>query len=199
MHEHVTLLPVAGAHEAPAASTVPRPPHARARTSLALGTARGVAPRGCFQATRAATTCPVLGRAPRLGQSTSRGGPSQGRTRRRPHQPSLVHSAPVLGRAWRWAGRGFTGGDDQSIWHEPWSPLGKLGDFLPFVHISELNYTLVDIVVHGAWCFDGLVTIIPAAIKDLLAALPLPLPSPCNIGYGWHWTPASSREYSTKS
>ncbi|MED6190830.1 hypothetical protein PIB30_109851, partial [Stylosanthes scabra] len=102
---HVAWLPVAGAHEAPSASTVPRPPSACARTSLALGTTRGVAPRGCSQASRAATTCPVLGRAPRLGQSTSRCSPSRGRTRRRPHQPSLVHSAPVLGRARRWAGR----------------------------------------------------------------------------------------------
>ncbi|MED6141066.1 hypothetical protein PIB30_099637 [Stylosanthes scabra] len=81
-------------------------PVPRTRMSLALGRARSVAPRGCAQATHAATTRPVLGRAPRLGQRTSRCGPSRGRTRRRPHQPSLVHSAPMLGRARRWAGHG---------------------------------------------------------------------------------------------
>ncbi|MED6215083.1 hypothetical protein PIB30_109832, partial [Stylosanthes scabra] len=74
-------------------------PAPRTRTSLASGRAWSVAPRGCAQATRAATTRPVLGRAPRLGQSTLPCCPPRGRTRRRPHQPSLVHPAPVLGRA----------------------------------------------------------------------------------------------------
>ncbi|MED6190760.1 hypothetical protein PIB30_109035, partial [Stylosanthes scabra] len=50
--------------------------------------------------------CAELGRAPSLGQSTSRCCPSRGRTQCRPHQPSLAHPALVLGRAWRWAGRG---------------------------------------------------------------------------------------------
>ncbi|MED6140036.1 hypothetical protein PIB30_089389 [Stylosanthes scabra] len=66
--------------------TVPRPLRAPTRTSLALGRARSVAPRGCSQATRVAATRPILGRAPSLGQNTSRYCPTQGRTRHRPRE-----------------------------------------------------------------------------------------------------------------
>ncbi|MED6136327.1 hypothetical protein PIB30_055028 [Stylosanthes scabra] len=77
------------------------------------------------------------------------------------------------------------GGLDQSIWHDAWSLLRKLGDILPFIHISDLFLSLRDILVSGAWFLDDLLTPIPMDVKEKLLSLPPPDPNVQEAG--WYW------------
>ena len=52
-----------------------------------------------------------------------------------------------------------------SLWYERWLHKGRLCDRLPFVHISDTNLQICDVVQSGIWNFNILATQIPVDIK----------------------------------
>jgi hypothetical protein len=52
-----------------------------------------------------------------------------------------------------------------SLWYERWLHNGRLCDGLPFVHISDTNLQICDVVQSGIWNFNILATQIPVDIK----------------------------------
>jgi len=52
-----------------------------------------------------------------------------------------------------------------SLWYERWLHKGRLCDRLPFVHISNTNLQICDVVQSGIWNFNILATQIPVDIK----------------------------------
>ena len=102
-------------------------------------------------------------------------------------------------KAWKNLMEGFVwelGNGSSSFWYDSWSPLGKLCDLVPFVHISDTQLQVRDICLNGSWNLDVLYTNIPTDIKNTILRL---TPAVGDREDGWVWKGDSSTAYSAAS
>ncbi|MED6107633.1 hypothetical protein PIB30_015807 [Stylosanthes scabra] len=59
---------------------------------------------------------------------------------------NIVKAYGLLNSGFSW----YSGNTQQFLWHDSWNLLGKLECLLPFIHISDLNFTLTDVIHNGA-------------------------------------------------
>lgn len=80
-----------------------------------------------------------------------------------------------------------------SVWYEDWTGRGKLADLLDFVHISDTNLKLRDLILNDNWCFDNLYTVLPDEVTNLFMAV-----SPIivdNMQDSWSWEGSNNGVY----
>lgn len=57
------------------------------------------------------------------------------------------------------------GDGNSSIWYRDWSLYGIIANQLPFVHISDTNLCLKDVIEGDHWALDRCLTVIPEELK----------------------------------
>lgn len=58
-----------------------------------------------------------------------------------------------------------------SIWYQDWTGRGKIAEHLDFVHISDTNLKLRDLVQNNSWSLDRLSTMLPPEMSACFSAV----------------------------
>ncbi|XP_057420539.1 uncharacterized protein LOC130714634 [Lotus japonicus] len=58
-----------------------------------------------------------------------------------------------------------------SIWYKDWSGYGPLANNIPYVHITDTNMALRDIIINGDWNPSSLYTILPPLVQQKMLAV----------------------------
>ncbi|XP_057452893.1 uncharacterized protein LOC130744751 [Lotus japonicus] len=88
------------------------------------------------------------------------------------------------------------GDGNSSIWYRDWSSYGILANQLPFVHISDTNLCLKDVIVGNQWVLDRCFTVIPDQVRMWFDNVSPKLSS--NEDDIWVWDPGSNGQYTVK-
>ena len=102
-------------------------------------------------------------------------------------------------KAWKCLVDGFEwklGSGQSSLQYDVWSPLGKLCERVPFVHISDTHLRVRDACVHGVWNFNLLYIHIPADLEHAILKWDPPQGARDD---GWVWKGDASALYSASS
>ncbi|KAJ1421151.1 Endonuclease/exonuclease/phosphatase superfamily [Sesbania bispinosa] len=122
---------------------------------------------------------------------------------------SVLSATTPIGASYIWKGivraknallEGFDfrlGQGDTSVWYTDWTSLGRLCDLVPFVHISDTNLVLRDLVVHSRWSFNQVRTWIPQEFVDLIQDRPARLFSTSSDC--WNWRANGNGTFNTAS
>lgn len=83
-----------------------------------------------------------------------------------------------------------------SIWYQDWTGRGKIAEHLDFVHISDTNLKLRDLVQNNSWSLDRLSTMLPPEMSACFSAVnPHIEPNSADI---WYWEGSTTGAYSVK-
>lgn len=63
------------------------------------------------------------------------------------------------------------GHGDTSVWYKDWSGTGPIANQVLFVHISNTNLKLRDIIRDNSWDLNRLSTMLPIAVQHKLLAV----------------------------
>lgn len=61
------------------------------------------------------------------------------------------------------------GNGDSSIWYSNWTGCGPLAEHVPFVHISDTNLKLKDVIDNNNWHLERLATVLPDETRNKFA------------------------------
>ncbi|KAL6556199.1 hypothetical protein OROGR_005487 [Orobanche gracilis] len=91
----------------------------------------------------------------------------------------------------------FRLGDGQSsVWYSNWSGIGKIANMVPYVHITDSNLCLRDLIHDNSWNLSSLYTSIPTNVQVLFDnVMPVIMP---NGEDGWTWTSNAKGIYTVR-
>lgn len=80
-----------------------------------------------------------------------------------------------------------------SVWYRDWTGTGKIAEKLDFVHISDTNLCLRDLVSHSAWSLNRIFTNLPEEVRNYFTTVTSHLdPNSPDV---WYWDNSSSGVY----
>lgn len=88
---------------------------------------------------------------------------------------------------------------DTSLWYYDWVGTGPICSLVDYVHISDTQIRLKDVVEDGSWHLHSLATIIPEAVKEVIQDVRVPRVLYEAVPDCWAWNGSKDECFTTSS